>query len=65
MLQHIYEDPEAVKKGMQIVTDSLMTFVQGCIRLGVDGFYTSTQGGRPTGWQTGIINASSARTTRR
>jgi uroporphyrinogen decarboxylase len=45
MLQHIHEDPEAVKKGMQIVTDSLMTFVQACIRLGVDGFYTSTQGG--------------------
>jgi len=45
MMQHIHEDPEAVKKGMQIVTDSLMTFVKGCIRLGVDGFYTSTQGG--------------------
>jgi uroporphyrinogen decarboxylase len=45
MLQHIHEDLEAVKKGMQIVTDSLMSFVRGCIRLGVDGFYTSTQGG--------------------
>jgi uroporphyrinogen decarboxylase len=45
MLQHIHEDPEAVKKGMQIVTESLMNFVTGCIRLGVDGFYTSTQGG--------------------
>jgi hypothetical protein len=45
MLQHIHEDPEAVKQGMQIVTDSLMSFVKGCIHLGVDGFYTSTQGG--------------------
>jgi uroporphyrinogen decarboxylase len=45
MQQHIHEDPEAVKKGMQIVTDSLMTFVKGCIQLGVDGFYASTQGG--------------------
>jgi len=45
MMQHIHENPEAVKTGMQIVTDSLMTFVKGCIRLGVDGFYTSTQGG--------------------
>ena len=45
MMQHIQEDPEAVKKGMQIVTDSLMNFVKGCIQLGVDGFYTSTQGG--------------------
>lgn len=45
MLQHIHQDPEAVKKGLQIVTDSLMAFVKACIRLGVDGFYTSTQGG--------------------
>jgi uroporphyrinogen decarboxylase len=45
MLQHIHENPEAVKKGMRIVTDSLMNFVKACIRLGVDGFYTSTQGG--------------------
>lgn len=45
MLQHIHEDPETVKKGMQIVTDSLMTFVKGCIHHGVDGFYMSTQGG--------------------
>lgn len=45
MMQHIHEDPETVKRGMQIVADSLMAFVKGCIRLGVDGFYTSTQGG--------------------
>lgn len=45
MLQHIHEDPEAVKQGMQIITDSLMVFVKGCLRLGVDGFYASTQGG--------------------
>jgi uroporphyrinogen decarboxylase len=42
---HLLEDPEAVKSGLQIVTDSLMVFVQECIRLGVDGFYHSTQGG--------------------
>ena len=42
---HIREDPEAVKKGMQIITDSLMGFVKECVRLGVDGFYHSTQGG--------------------
>jgi uroporphyrinogen decarboxylase len=43
--QHIRDNPEAVKKGMQVITDSLMTFVQGCIDRGVDGFYHSTQGG--------------------
>jgi uroporphyrinogen decarboxylase len=42
---HIKEDPQQVKKGMAIITDSLMGFVKECIRLGIDGFYTSTQGG--------------------
>ena len=42
--EHIKQNPEAVKKGMQIITDSLMGFVKECIRLGLDGFYTSTQG---------------------
>lgn len=45
LVKHILEDPEQVKKGMQIITDSLMGFVQEAIRLGVDGFYHSTQGG--------------------
>jgi uroporphyrinogen decarboxylase len=44
-LQHIRENPEPVRKGMEIVTESLLTFVKACIRLGVDGFYHSTQGG--------------------
>ena len=41
---HIKEDPGKFNKGMEIITDSLMIFVKECIRLGVDGFYTSTQG---------------------
>ena len=45
LTRHLAEDPEAVKPGLEIVTESLMTFVKGCIELGVDGFYTSTQGG--------------------
>ena len=43
--EHIKQDPHAVKKGMEIITESLMIFVKACIRLGVDGFYASTQGG--------------------
>ena len=43
--EHIRENPEAVKKGMAVITDSLMGFVKEAIRLGLDGFYTSTQGG--------------------
>ena len=42
---HIKEDPEKVKQGMEIITESLMIFVKGCIEAGVDGFYASTQGG--------------------
>jgi uroporphyrinogen decarboxylase len=43
--QHILENPQAFKKGIQTITDSLMGFVKEAIRLGVDGFYHSTQGG--------------------
>jgi uroporphyrinogen decarboxylase len=42
---HLEEDPEPVGKGLEAITDSLMRFVKACIRLGVDGFYASTQGG--------------------
>lgn len=48
---HLLENPEAVKKGLEIITDSLMGFVKECIRLGVDGFYTSTQGGETDRFQ--------------
>ena len=34
-----------MKRGLEIVTESLMVFVRECIRVGVDGFYRSTQGG--------------------
>lgn len=43
--QHIKEDPEKVKVGMRTITNSVMRFVKECVRLGLDGFYTSTQGG--------------------
>ena len=46
---HIKENPDKFIKGMEIITDSLMIFVKECIRLGVDGFYTSTQGYESTG----------------
>lgn len=45
LTEHIKQDPEKVKRGMQVITDSLMQYVKECIRLGLDGFYTSTQGG--------------------
>jgi uroporphyrinogen decarboxylase len=42
---HLKEDPEHVKPGLEALTASLLAFVHGCIDLGVDGFYASTQGG--------------------
>lgn len=41
---HIKADPDEVKRGMEIITDSLLIFVKGCIEIGIDGFYASTQG---------------------
>ncbi len=43
--RHMQENPAAVKNGMQAVTESVLTFARECARLGVDGFYASTQGG--------------------
>jgi uroporphyrinogen decarboxylase len=45
LLKHMAEDPEAVKKGLEILTESQLLFVKACIKEGVDGFYASTQGG--------------------
>jgi len=42
---HMQENPDPVRKGLETIAHSLMLFVKECIRLGVDGFYTSTQGG--------------------
>lgn len=43
--EHLQEDPEQVKVGLDAITESLLIFVRACVRLGVDGFYASTQGG--------------------
>lgn len=44
IIEHMKENSEKVIKGMEIITESLMIFVKECIRLGVDGFYMSTEG---------------------
>jgi uroporphyrinogen decarboxylase len=44
LLKHLEENPEAVKKGLEILTESQMLFVKACIKEGIDGFYMSTQG---------------------
>jgi len=42
--RHLREDPEAVRPGLEAITASTLLFVRECLRLGVDGFYASTQG---------------------
>jgi uroporphyrinogen decarboxylase len=44
VVRHIQEDPEAFKKGIGIITDGVLVLVKECARLGLDGFYSSTQG---------------------
>lgn len=45
VVSHAQEDPEAFKRGIGVITEGLLGFVKECIRLGLDGFYSSTQGG--------------------
>ena len=44
LLKHLEENPDKVKKGMEILTESQLLFVRACIKEGIDGFYMSTQG---------------------
>lgn len=44
LLRHMEDDPIAVKKGLDALVESQMLFVKECIKIGVDGFYMSTQG---------------------
>jgi uroporphyrinogen decarboxylase len=42
---HFQTNPAATAKGLEIMTENVLQLVRGCKRLGVDGFYISTQGG--------------------
>lgn len=45
LIEHVKQDAESVCRGMENITLSILHFVQAATRLGVDGFYTCTQGG--------------------
>jgi len=45
LAEGLRENPEAVSKGLQIMTENVLTLVRGCKQAGVDGFYASSQGG--------------------
>lgn len=42
---HLQENPEAVQKGLEIMTENVLRLVRRCKRAGIDGFYASSQGG--------------------
>jgi uroporphyrinogen decarboxylase len=45
LVEHVKQDAEAVSRGMENITLSLMNFVDAAARAGADGFYLPTQGG--------------------
>jgi len=45
LVAHVKEDPDSVCRGMENIILSIMNFIHAAVRLGVDGFYTCTQGG--------------------
>jgi uroporphyrinogen decarboxylase len=53
IINGLEENPTAVRQGLEIMTENVLKFVRGCKRLGVDGFYTSTQGGETFRFGTG------------
>lgn len=42
---HLRENPDAVRAGLEIMTENVLTLARGCRQVGVDGFYISSQGG--------------------
>jgi uroporphyrinogen decarboxylase len=55
LTEHLQSDPEQVRQGMDVITESVLLFVRACIKLGVDGFYHSTQGGEAGRFADGSI----------
>jgi uroporphyrinogen decarboxylase len=51
VVEHLNQDPEKVKKGLEIITESTLLFAKECIKLGVDGFLSATQGGEASRFQ--------------
>jgi uroporphyrinogen decarboxylase len=45
LAEHLRENPQAVRRGLEIMTENVLTLVRGCKQVGVDGFYISSQGG--------------------
>jgi uroporphyrinogen decarboxylase len=45
LAEGLREKPEVVRKGLEIMTENVLTLVRRCKKIGIDGFYASSQGG--------------------
>lgn len=45
VVEYAKTEPERVKKALEYFTEALIGYVKACKKIGVDGFYTPTQGG--------------------
>jgi len=45
VVKYAQEEPERVIKALDIFSDAILLYVEACKEIGVDGFYTPTQGG--------------------
>ena len=45
LADHFLEHPEAAAEGLEVMTQTVLNLVRACRRVGVDGFYASSQGG--------------------
>ena len=45
LADHFLEHPEAAAEGLEVTTQTVLNLVRACRRVGVDGFYASSQGG--------------------
>ena len=45
VITYANKEPERIKKALEYFTDALIGYVKACKQIGVDGFYTPTQGG--------------------
>jgi len=45
VIRYAQDDPESTREGLESIAKSLLGFVRECAKIGLDGFYHSTQGG--------------------
>jgi uroporphyrinogen decarboxylase len=54
-IEHIKQDPDAVAKGLNAITESIVNYIDEAIKRGADGFYISTQGGNSKFFDNGAL----------